>query len=318
MPEIISKAFQFVPSVVKYYRENRRLSCVDFFNYSELIKGGFNLPPFFNSVLLYGNNKAIESITKRKFSLLRDYVEHGVCFYDTPESTMLMGYADRMGIQNIYTFGTHRKALIEEYLQSRGLRKNVIAVGPYIIGASNFHTEQELQAIKQKYGKILLVYPSHSINAVQAEYDEQSLISEIGSHVMDFDSVFICLYWKDILNTGRLQKYRNSGYTIVCNGLGSDPFFLSRQKDIIMLSDMVMTNGLGTHIGYAVSLGKPVYFFHQNKQISDENGNLISVNKNYEHVEEHFKKVFSRYSFDITYEQQCLVEKYWGSPVDRC
>lgn len=317
MPEILSKAFQFIPSLVKYHRENRRLCSVDFFHYAELIKGGFVLPPFFNSVLLYGNNNAIEGITLRKFSLLRDYVEHGVCFYDTPESTMLMGYADRPGIQNIYTFGNHRKSLIEEYLQSRGLKKNVIAVGPYIIGASNFHSEQELQSIKQKYGKILLVYPSHSINAIQAEYDEQSLIAEIGSHAKDFDSVFVCLYWKDILNEGRLQKYLDSGYAVVCNGLGSDPYFLSRQKDLLTLSDMVMTNGLGTHIGYAVSLGKPVYFFRQDKHISDEKGNAISGNKNVEQTERLFMEEFACYSFEITSEQLRLVEKYWGTPATR-
>ena len=317
MPDILSKALQFIPSVVKYHRENCRLKNVDFFQYAELIKGGFNLPPFFNSVLLYGNNKSIEGITHRKFSLLRDYVEHGVCFYDTPESTMLMGYADRPGIQNIYTFGNHRKNLIEEYLKSKGLNKNVIAVGPYIMGAPNFHTEQEMQLIKQKYGRMLLVYPSHSINAVQAEYDEQSLISEIESHAKDFDSVLVCLYWKDVLNTSRLQKYLASGNTVVCNGLGSDPHFLSRQKDLLMLSDMVMTNGLGTHIGYAVSLGKPVYFFRQDKHISDENGEIISGNKNVEQVEQLFMEAFARYSFEITSEQLRLVEKYWGIPANR-
>lgn len=284
---------------------------MNFFDYKELIKGPFILPPFFNSVLLYGNNHAVENLTHRTFRLSSDYLEHGVCFYDTPESTMLMGYATRPGIQHIYTYSEHRKAIIQEFLRMKGLKKDVIAIGPYIAGASNFHSEEELRQIKQKYGKILLVYPSHSIDTALAKYDEQSLIDEIRKHEDQFDNVFICLYWKDILNESRLQHYLDNGFTVVCNGLGSDPHFLSRQKDLISLADMVMTNGLGTHIGYAVYLNKPVYFFQQKHYYTDGKGNVSNVPK-LKIIENTFINAFKEFSFDITPEQIGLVKEYWG------
>ena len=311
MSDILKKIFQFIPSVITYRKESRRLSHVDFFDYNELIKGPFILPPFFNSVLLYGNNKAVESLTHSKFKLSADYLEHGVCFYETPESTMLMGYATRPGIKHIYTFSEHRKAIIEEFLRIKGLKKEVIAVGPYIAGADNFHSEEELSRIKRKYGKILLVYPSHSIDTSLAKYDEQSLIEEIRKHEDQFDSVFICLYWKDILNQSRLQHYLDNGFTVVCNGLGSDPHFLSRQKDLISLADMVMTNGLGTHIGYAVYLNKPVYFFQQKHYYTDGKGNVSNVPQ-LKIIENTFINAFQNFSFEITPEQMQLVKEYWG------
>lgn len=313
MPQIIKKTILFIPSIIKYRREARRLSTVDFFDYEELLKGG-NMPLMFvNCVCAYGNHKAIEKLIHRRFNFLRDYLEHGVCFYDTPESTMLMGYATRPGIKNIYTYSNHRKGFIEQYLQSKGIVKQIHPIGPYILGAENFHSRVDLEKIKKQYGKILLVYPCHSLDTIVANYDIDSLIEEIHSRKQDFDSVFVCLHWKDIKNEERLLKYKNSGCTVVCNGVGSDPNFLSRQKDIMMLSDMVMTNGLGTHIGYAVCLQKPVYFFQQNKYHTDQNGNLLEANKNVDATEQLFMNAFQHYSFDITPEQIELVEKFWGN-----
>lgn len=312
MFNIIKKSFQFIPSIIKYRREARRLSKVDFFDYKELIKGNFVTPKFFNAVCLYGNYSAIANLTHHKFSFLLDYLEHGVCFYDTPESTVLMGYANRIGIKNIYTYSNHRKKYIEEFLRSEGLQKKVYAVGPYIKGADNFHSAEELAKIKQQYGRILLVYPSHSIDNVIAQYDISMLIDEIDRHASDFDNIFVCLYWKDLMDNQKIQQYLNKGYTIVCNGLGSDPHFLSRQKDILMLSDMVMTNGLGTHIGYAVCMQKPVYFFQQSKYHTDEKGAILESVENVNTIEHQFMKVFREYSFDITSKQMELVEKYWG------
>ena len=312
MLEIIKKLFQFIPSVVKYRREARRLSKVDYFNYEELLKGGYVHLKFFNIVCAYGNHKAVAKLIHRKFNFVFDYLEHGVCFYDTPESTMLMGYATRFGIKNIYTYSDHRKGLVEEFLESKGINKRVLAVGPYILGAENFHSKEELHNIKKQYGRILLVYPCHSIDTIKAVYDIAALIDEINRIRKDFDNVFVCLHWGDILNRERLLKYKDSGFVIVSNGLGSDPSFLSRQKDIMMLSDMVMTNGLGTHIGYAVCLQRPVYFFQQDKSFTDGQGKALEENANVKNTEQQFMKAFKHYSFDITEEQIELVQKYWG------
>ncbi len=313
MSNTIVKVLQFFPSIIRWRLNAQRLRKVDFFDYKELLKGENVTPMFFTSVCLYGNYKAIANLKHKHFNFLFDYLEHGVCFFDTPESTMLMGYATRPGIRNVYTYSNHRKKIIEEYFKSKGIKKHIYAIGPYILGADNFHNTEDLAKLKKQYGRILLVYPCHSIDNVLAQYDSSMLMDEIDKRASDFDTVFICLYWKDILDKQRLQQYSDKGYTIVCNGLGSDPYFLSRQKDIMMLSDMIMTNGLGTHIGYAICLKKPVYFFHQSKNYTNGQGEILASNKNVDETEQLFMRVFQNYSFDITKEQIELVEKYWGT-----
>ena len=44
---------------------------------------------------------------------------------------------------------------------------------------------------------------------------------------------------------------------MVCAGHAYDPHFLDRLRTLIELSDITLSNNLGTHIGYCVSLGKP-------------------------------------------------------------
>ena len=240
--------FEFIVSFFKYIYYNSKCKSLDYFHFKELLKKDYDPPKFFKSVTFYGNYKAVSNLLNKHFSFLTEYLEHGVCFINTPESARLLGYLDRIFIKTIYTYGPVRKKLIEEYLQLKNLKRTVIAVGPYIKGAANFYSPDKLSEIKSKYGKILLAYPQHSIENVNVSYDSFELIREINKRRSDFDNVFICLYWKDILlHPEYVERYESEGYVVVTNGHRSDPKFLSRQKDLIELSDMMITNGLGTH-----------------------------------------------------------------------
>ena len=307
--DIAKKFILFLPSVIKYRREAKRLSQVDYFDYNELLKGKYVTPKFFNAFFLYGNFRAIPKLSHHKVNFVVDYIEHGISYSDELDSVPALGYADRFCVKNIYTFSEERAKVIEQYLHTKNLKKNIVAVGPYILGADHFYSEEKRKELKKKYGRILLVYPAHSIDVLKANYDVQQLLDEVESRSEYFDTVFVCLHWLDILDEDRRRQYTDRGCIIVSNGLGSDPCFISRQKDLISLSDMVMTNSLGTHIGYAVSLNKPVYVYNQKITMtgdtslrSDTANNTIDV----------FKKSFGNFSFDITEEQLDLVHKIWG------
>lgn len=307
----MKRIYHFFSSTIKYLYFSYRCKNIDFFDYRNLLKWDFTPPKFFNSVFLYGNYKAIANLQKKHFNFLTDYLEHGVCFIDNAESARLLGYIDRKQIKNIYTFGPFRHNLIKIYFEKKGLKKNIIEVGPYILGASNFYKSEKLSLIKEKYGKILLVYPQHSIENHIVNYEIDSLIREINTRKSHFDSIFVCLYWKDIIEHPKyVERYESEGFVVVSNGHRSDPQFLSRQKDLIMLSDMMMTNGIGTHIGYSICMNKPVYFFKQKIQI-DTKAKEVSKNLISE-TELLFSTVFADFSFMITEEQKEITKYYWG------
>lgn len=302
----------FIGSLLKYLYYSKKCKNKDFFEYRDLVKYDFTPPKYFHSVCLYGNHKAVANLRNKKFNYISEYLEHGVCFINTPESARLLGYVKRGTVKTVYTYGPFRQKLIEEYLRQRDIKKNIVTVGPYILGAKNFHSQEELSKLKKQYGKILLVYPQHSIENVNIHYGISDLIQKINKHKQDFDNVFVCIYWKDIVSHPEyVERYLSAGFVVVCNGHRSDPQFLSRQKDLIMLSDMMITNGLGTHVGYSICLNKPVVYCSQNIQIKDEESQIVEDN-DIKEAEHSFASTFSTYSFTITENQKEFVKYYWG------
>ncbi|MDR3048075.1 MAG: hypothetical protein LBU51_10810 [Bacteroidales bacterium] len=301
---------EFIKSFIIYKYYANKLKDVDYFDYKKLVNPKFNTPNHFTSVCLYGNYKAIAKLKKSRFHFLTEYLEHGASLSQNPEEVTLFGYIDRPFIKKVYTFANARKAVIEEYLRKHQLKREVFAVGPYIQGVDFFKTKEQLLELKQKYGRILLVFPSHSIENLQADFNADNLVEEILRIKDDFDSVFVCMYWKDALDETKCSFYEKYGFKIVTAGHRSDPHFLNRFKDLIFLSTHTMSNNWGTHIGYSICLNKPHYLYHQEIKYKTKDSQEQCVSNNIKNM---FNVVFGKYTKNITPEQIELVEKYWGT-----
>ncbi|MDR1975223.1 MAG: hypothetical protein LBQ31_11235 [Bacteroidales bacterium] len=309
---ILRKLFYLIKSSVIYAYFRHKYRRVDYFQYKKLADKRFVAPSGLSAAFVYGNYKAVAKLKGSKFNFLREYIEHGVFFDSNPANVKLLGYPDRPLIKRIYTHGYERKRVIEEFLKNNNLNRQVIAVGPFIKGVDHFKTEEELALIKKKYGKILLVYPLHSVEGAVARYDLDDLLCKIDEIRNTFDSVFVCLYWKDILDSPEyITKYEDHGCVVVTNGHRSDYMFLNRQKDLIYLSDMVMTNGIGTYIGYSICMNRPVYFYDQTARYE----RLIQTPAGRDNTQEieKCKQLFKDFSFEITDEQIRFIEKHWGT-----
>lgn len=313
----IKLLFKFIFTFFNYLHYNRKVKHVDYFDCDNLIFPNHKVPYGFGSVTFYGNWKGVSKLKGHRFNFITEYLEHGLSFYEDYHAVPAIGYVDRKSIKTIYTYSEKRKSIIEQYLNSKNLKKKVIAVGPYIKGADFFHSESELKLIKEKYGKILLVFPVHSMEGADAQYSANDFIEKILQIRNQFDNIFVCVYWKDLLSHDPfVDLCKKNNFIIVSNGHRSDPMFLSRQKDLIFLSDMIMTNGIGSYIGYGICMNKPLYYYNQKTEYKLSNNPYEHlVKNNEENLDEHkrkFGELFGKPSFDITQEQLQYIQELWG------
>lgn len=282
----------------------------NFFEYEKLIKNKKHYcKDLYKGNFYYGISDELKKYSNNNYPVMA-CIEHGIYFGDFINNKEVIN----SGFSSIITFGDSRKNTILKYNPSQ----NVICIGPYIHYASPYLNKKEIEKIHNKNGKTLLVFPSHSIEDVTADYNENKLISEIQSFKKkyNFKTVIICLYYKDIEN-GLDKIYIKAGFTIVTAGRREDPSFLSRLKAIIQLSDYVMSNSVGTHIGYTIYLNKPHIIVQQNikYKLSD-----ISASKHIKNIyddeaikqKKEIYQAFSKYNKTITKEQISICDKYWG------
>ena len=292
---------------VLFYKKNQKAGL---FEYNKIIKN----KKFFCQELYRGNFLYGTSNNLRKYANymrpIRACIEHGIYFgdYINKEEVHNSGYS------TVITFGNSRKEIILKYNPN----KNVICIGPYIYYAEPVLNEQEMLEIKEKNGKTLLVFPSHSISGVNANYNVESLISQINNFKNEhkFKTVLICLYYKDIENNVD-EAYINAGFQVVSAGRREDPDFLSRLKSYILISDYVASNNVGTHIGYTVLLKRPHIIFHQKiKYDVADATNKKHIENMYDNLAIDQKKeiceAFKKYTPYITKKQLEVCNKYWG------
>ena len=93
---------------------------------------------------------------------------------------------------------------------------------------------------------------------------------------------------------------------------------MSRQRDLIELSDMAMSNDLGTHIGYIVALNGPLYMFKQKVELNLEHEDakivtdLHNIQSDIDKGRNEIQQVFNKYRQKITEEQRNVLAVIGG------
>jgi hypothetical protein len=200
-------------------------------------------------------------------------------------------------------------------LLSRNTKKALFVTGPMIQYANSVLSKEAFHKEKCRLGKTLLLFPSHSTHHVTSEFDIHELCGEIESRARGFDSVCVCLYWKDVL-LGRAKPYREHGFECATAGHMYDKQFLPRLRSIIELSDVTVSNTCGGQLGYCVGLGKPHVLLQIDKPRHVAPSDVLKrdVNSTLEN-NRYFKRIselFSHWSEELTDEQRETVADYWG------
>lgn len=284
---------------------------IDPFSINEL---SYDIPNLYTNENYTPNDFYYHAYHLKKFSGISPFyslplaIEHGVYFSDYVWDCDLE-HAD----SKIITIGKNRKKILNKFTN-----KKIVNIGPYIYYVQSFYSKKKLKQLKKKLGKTLLVFPSHSTHWINSNYDIEQFSNEIKKYAKEYNTVLICVYWKDILN-GHHQYYIKNNFTCVSAGHIYDPFFLPRLKSLISLADMTMSNMLGTHLGYCIFLDKPHYLFIQNIKFTttlpsleadtQNRLNKIKVDSNITEI----YQLFSKYSEKITELQKAIVQIYWGT-----
>ena len=237
------------------------------------------------------------------------FIEYGLFLGNYVKKESILSFTN-----SIITFGNRRK----EHLIHGGVKKKIHTIGPYIHYAQPILIDDKFIALKKELGKVLLVFPSHSIKNLESNYAIDKFVNEIEAIKKDFDNVLICMYFIYIQNLKLTQMYKNKGYKIVTAGHLYDFNFLARLKSIIMLSDYTLSNSPGTHVGYCIFLKKAHYIFNQD--ITQSGNNLKEINlrdeietKSLIKEQKELIDCFASYNPNtIADEQIKLVNELWG------
>ncbi len=209
-------------------------------------------------------------------------------------------------LPSFVTYSVYRKNILTKY------REFAFSIGPFITYAKSLLTDKQIEAEKKRLGKSVLFFPAHSTPVIGMEFDTQKLCKEIKKISNGYDSVRICLYWKDIL-LGRAKVYQEQGFECVTAGHMLDPNFLPRLKSLILISDLTGSNIISSQAGFCIALQKPHILINNKLELKTTRNwkkriGEVLASKSYLEV----AREFSKLNFKITPNQRKLIRKYWG------
>ena len=210
-----------------------------------------------------------------------------------------------------------------EILKKEHSFNGAYAIGPYIHYADSLLSKEELIEEKERLGKTLLVFPSHSIEGLVSNFSFDDFCNKIKQYSENYDSVRICMYYKDIV-LKRHIPYQKKDFEVVTVGHFNDYNFIPRLKSIIKTSDMTMSNEIGSHVGYCLYLGKPHYLTKLDdvSHKGEKNGENTKAMVRNEEIALKIKnkcenvvkitQLFSNFEEKITNEQYDFISCLWG------
>lgn len=134
----------------------------------------------------------------------------------------------------------------------------IYTVGPYIHYAKEIYTKQEMAMRKQQIGKMLLAFLPHTLENTKRCFSREAFLREIKKiYGNQFEQIWLCAYFTDI-NDELCEYAKELGLHVVSAGFRFDPAFDDRLKTIIEFSDAIVCGDIGSFLGYAMYLEKPI------------------------------------------------------------
>ncbi|MBQ2666252.1 hypothetical protein [Methanobrevibacter sp.] len=200
---------------------------------------------------------------------IKAFIEHGINFSEYFEC----GFRVHESLPSIM-MSPFRENLIKNQKNNHG----AYSIGPFIHYANPLLKNNDYKEKKEELGTNLLVFPAHSTLGGTTNFSITDFCDKIQDMGSEFDTVTISLYWKDV-ELGRDKFYKKYGFEVMTAGYMYDPYFLNRLRSIIELSDLTISNEIGTSSFYALVLGKPHIILPMNVKYNIEktDGKYLSL-----------------------------------------
>jgi hypothetical protein len=206
-------------------------------------------------------------------------------------------------------------------LRARWLRERfglpAIPIGPWITYARPVLDATELDALREHLGSTLLVVLAHSWDRVERRVDLPACVAAVRRQAAagGYRSVIWLRHWKDPELTDLPP-----GWIVACNGHRSNPWFLDAMRTLLELSDGLVSNAFGTHLGYGVALGKRLHWIETGAEqdlsgLSDEKAREETVEwQERQRLSTALSQRLAAASHSDTAEVEvrALLDPYWG------
>lgn len=215
----------------------------------------------------YGYFYALQEYAGFKCKNFGINMEHGVDFSEPDMDPLVLDENMAFFFQEKY-----KEKKIHD-AKKEGLAFNI---GPYIHYAKSYYDDNTLKKIKDKWGKTVLIYISHSTHESKIERKYDTYYRYYEKYKDQYDTIAYCVYWRD-LNKELYDKISEFPKAIIVSaGFIYDKNFVSKTKSLIILSDLVVTDEIGTSVGYALYLGKKIdYIATQDVRINNLIGKAL-------------------------------------------
>lgn len=298
-------------SIYLYNQEIKKRSKLPLTDIARLSQPISMFSPFTSEIQTVNDWYGHAKVLKKFLGLPNSYkfkfnIEHGLYLSDQVPDLEL-----ESNLPSFLTYSNYRVKVLKKYCQK------TYAIGPFIQYATHYLSENELKNEKKRLGKTLLFFPSHSIIGLNNHYDQDWSYKKIKAISKGFDTIRICMYWKDVL-LGKHQYYLDHGFECVTAGHILDPNFLPRVKSIIETADLTVSNDASSPLSYSIAMNKPCIIFYQRSEMSGKN-NLQKMMIEYWESEPYKQviKEFSKIQFKISKKQKDLMNLYCGVNIRR-
>ena len=242
-------------------------------------------------------------------------IEHGIYFGNNVSK---VGIKSEWDVGSIITFGKYRQSLLQKLYPQH----YIVMAGP-LIHYANIDLDYKNKILSQinPNEKTLTAFPPHSISKIKSKYDMNVFVKKIHdiAETLNYKNIIVSIPYIDF-ESETVVYYKSKGFFIVSGG--ANPVqFLPRLKAIFSVSDLTISSGLGTHIGYSIHMNKPHIMFFNNITYY---GTKKALSKEFDArgkqwfaaCDNEYRDFLKAFSIDngtsITDRQKEMCEYYWG------